>query len=139
MVTALVERAKARETERAKQEGGAPELAGLWLFSTHGRVAMNPGTVSNRAAGVCAGISGEAFNVRDIRRTVETMLVRLGISKDTRAQPLSHGISGVQAAHYDQHACTDEKRAALVAWDSRLSAIVKAERLPTNVRALRAA
>ena len=42
MVAALVERAKARETERAKQEGRAPERAGLWLFSTHGRVAMTP-------------------------------------------------------------------------------------------------
>ena len=35
-------RAKAREAERAKQEGRAPERAGLWLFSTHGRVAMTP-------------------------------------------------------------------------------------------------
>lgn len=133
MVAALVERAKARETERAKQEGRAPELAGLWLFSTHGRVAMNPETVSNRAAEVCAGIGGEPFNVRDIRRTVETMLAGLGISKDTRAQLLSHGISGVQAAHYDRHAYTDEKRAALVAWEARLEAIRQAERTPSNV------
>jgi len=133
MVAALVARAKARETERAKQEGRAPELAGLWLFSTHGRVAMNPETVSNRAAEVCAGIGGEPFNVRDIRRTVETMLAGLGISKDTRAQLLSHGISGVQAAHYDRHAYTDEKRAALVAWEARLEAIRQAERTPSNV------
>ncbi len=133
MVAALVERAKARETERAKQEGRAPELAGLWLFSTHGRVAMNPETVSNRAAEICAGIGGEPFNVRDIRRTVETMLAGLGISKDTRAQLLSHGISGVQAAHYDRHAYTDEKRAALVAWEARLEAIRQAERTPSNV------
>ena len=139
MVAALVERAKARETERAKQEGRAPELAGLWLFSTHGRVATNPETVSNRAAEVCAGIGGAAFNVRDIRRTVETMLAGLGISKDTRAQLLSHGISGVQAAHYDRHAYTDEKRAALVTWEARLAAIVQAERQPANVRHLRAA
>ena len=95
MVAALVERAKARETDCAKQEGRVPELAGLWLFSTHGRVAMNPETVSNRAAEVCAGIGGEPFTLRDIRRTVETMLAGLGISKDTRAQLLSHGISGV--------------------------------------------
>ena len=126
MVAALVERAKARETDRAKH-------AGLWLFSTHGRVAMNPETVSNRAAEVCAGIGGEPFNLRDIRRTVETMLAGLGISKDTRAQLLSHGISGVQAAHYDRHAYTDEKRAALVAWEARLDALRQAERTPSNV------
>ena len=133
MVAALVAHAKDREQARAKQEGRAPELAGLWLFSTHGRVAMNPETVSNRAAEVCASMAGEPFNLRDIRRTVETMLAGLGISKDTRAQLLSHGIGGVQDAHYDRHAYTDEKRAALVAWEARLEAIRQAERAPSNV------
>ena len=93
----------------------------------------DPETVSNRAAEVCAGIGGEAFNVRDIRRTMETMLAGLGISKDTRAQLLSHGISGVQAAHYDRHSYTDEKRAALVAWENRLHEIETGERAAGNV------
>ena len=38
-----------------------------------------------------------------------------------------------QAAHYDRHAYTDEKRAALVAWEARLEAIRQAERTPSNV------
>ena len=38
-----------------------------------------------------------------------------------------------QAAHYDRHAYTDEKRAALVAWEARLEAISQAERTPSNV------
>ena len=38
-----------------------------------------------------------------------------------------------QAAHYDQHTYTDEKRAALVAWEARLEAIRQAERTPSNV------
>ena len=118
---------------KSDREVTAHEVAGLWLFSTHGRVAMNPETVSNRAVEVCAGIGGEPFTLRDIRRTVETMLAGLGISKDTRVQLLSHGISGVQAAHYDRHAYTDEKRAALVAWEARLDAIRQAERTPSNV------
>ena len=137
MVSGLVARAKSRETERAKQEGRAPDAAGLWLFSTHGRVAMNAETVSNRAAEVCGCAGGEAFTLRDIRRTVETMLAGMGISKDTRAQLLSHGISGVQAAHYDRYSYTDEKRAALVAWEARLSAIEKNERPAANVIELR--
>ena len=37
------------------------------------------------------------------------------------------------AAHYDRHAYTDEKRAALVAWEARLEAIRQAERTPSNV------
>ena len=139
MVAGLVERAKAREQARAKEAGTAPDTSGLWLFSTHGRVAMNPETVSNRAAEVCASMTGEAFTLRDIRRTVETMLAGLRISKDTRAQLLSHGISGVQAAHYDRHEYIEEKRAALVAWENRLMGVVRGEKTPSNVRQLRAA
>ena len=51
------------------------------------------------------------------------MLAGMGVSRDTRAQLLSHGLSGVQAAHYDRHTYTDEKRAALVAWEQRLDDI----------------
>lgn len=38
-----------------------------------------------------------------------------------------------QAAHYHRHAYTDEKRAALVAWEARLEAIRQAERTLSNV------
>ena len=68
-------------------------------------------------------MSCEAFDLRDVRRTCETMLAGMGISRDTRAQLLSHGLSGVQAAHYDRHTYTDEKRATLVAWEQRLDEI----------------
>ncbi|TAH40186.1 MAG: DUF4102 domain-containing protein [Betaproteobacteria bacterium] len=139
IVSALVERAKSREQARAKVEGRAPDMAGLWLLSTHGRIPMTETTPGKRAAEISASMGGEPFDLRDVRRTVETMLAGLGITKDTRAQLLSHGISGVQAAHYDRHAYTDEKRAALVAWEARLSAIVRAEKQPANVRTLRAA
>ncbi len=131
MVAALV--------ERAKRSAATSETSGLWLFSTHGRVAMNPETASTRVAEVCASTAGEAFDLRDIRRTVETMLAGLGISRDVRAQLLSHGISGVQAAHYDRHSYIDEKRAALTAWEKRLEAIGQAEHNSTNVLRLRAA
>lgn len=70
----------------------------------------------------------ETFDLRDIRRTCETMLAGLGINRDTRAQLLSHGLSGVQAAHYDRHTYTDEKRAALVAWEQRLDEIIKGKK-----------
>jgi len=39
----------------------------------------------------------------------------MGIHKDTRAQLLSHGISGVQAAHYDRYEYFSEKQNALAA------------------------
>jgi hypothetical protein len=63
----------------------------------------------------------------------------MGISRDTRAQLLSHGLSVVQAAHYDRHGYTDEKRAALVAWKAKLATIEKGEKSPLKVVPLRSA
>lgn len=80
-------------------------------------------TIGNRVSEISKSISDTPFNLRDIRRTCETMLASLGINKDTRAQLLSHGISGVQAAHYDRHDYIKEKREALIAWESRLEEI----------------
>lgn len=56
--------------------------------------------------------------LRDIRRTVETQLASIGVTKDIRAQLLSHGLSGVQAAHYDRYEYMNEKHAALVTWEN---------------------
>ena|SRR5579859_1210952 len=48
---------------------------------------------------------GEArapFQLRDIRRTCETMLAGLKVSKDVRSHLLSHGLGGVQDQHYSE-------------------------------------
>lgn len=108
-ITELVRRAKAKESP--------------WLFSTHGTVAMAQETPGKRVVEICAAMGGESFDLRDIRRTCETMQAKMGISKDIRAQLLSHGISGVQAAHYDRHDYLNEKRAVLVAWEAQLEKI----------------
>lgn len=73
------------------------------------------------------------FKMSDIRRTCETMMAAMGISKDVRAQILSHGLSGVQDRNYDRHGYTDEKLAALKAWDAKLTAIRKGKPLASNV------
>ena len=93
------------------------------LFSTYGQTQLADTTPGKRAAEIGAAVTGEPFDLRDIRRTCETMLASMGISRDTRAQLLSHGLSGVQVSHYDRDAYTDEKRAALMAWESRLHEI----------------
>ena len=139
LVLGLVERARKREQDRAKDEDRTPDLAGLWLFSSYGTAQMVDTTPGTRAAAISADLGGEPFDLRDIRRTVETLLAGMGISKDTRAQLLSHGISGVRAAHYDRHTYFDEKRAALVAWEARLDAIEKGTQPGTNVIELRSA
>lgn len=109
IVEKLIERAKALETPL--------------LFSSFGKTQLVETTPGKRATAICKAMKCEAFDLRDIRRTCETMLAGMGISRDTRAQLLSHGLSGVQAAHYDRHSYTNEKRAALVAWEQRLDDI----------------
>lgn len=58
-------------------------------------------------------LTGGAFTVGDLRRTVETRLAALGVSKDIRGHLQSHGLGGVQDKHYDRYEYLDEKRAAL--------------------------
>lgn len=65
----------------------------------------------------------DAFQMRDVRRTTETMLAALGINRDVRAQLQSHGLSGVQDRHYDRHDYIPEKTRALEAWTARLARI----------------
>ncbi len=114
IVEKLAERAKSLETPL--------------LFSSFGKTQLVETTPGKRATAICKAMQCEAFDLRDIRRTCETMLAGMGISRDTRAQLLSHGLSGVQAAHYDRHSYTDEKRAALVAWEQRLDNIASGKK-----------
>jgi hypothetical protein len=62
------------------------------------------------------------FSVGDNSRTVETVLAEtLCVSKDTRAQLLSHGLTGVQDRHYDKGVHLAAKTAALRAWNDYLA------------------
>lgn len=123
IVEKLIERAHEQEESNAKKESREPTYNGLWLFSSFGKTQLVDTTPGKRATEISKAMKFEAFDLRDIRRTCETMLAGLGISKDTRAQLLSHGLSGVQAAHYDRYEYINEKRAALVAWEQRLDDI----------------
>lgn len=78
-------------------------------------------SISRRVTELSAAMGGATFTFRDLRRSVETELAALGIPTDVRAQLLSHGLSGVQARHYDRHGYMEEKSAALVRWERRLS------------------
>ena len=55
----------------------------------------------------------EGFTAKRVRSGVETLLASKKVSKDIRGHLQSHGISGVQARHYDGHEYLDEKRKAL--------------------------
>ena len=75
----------------------------------------------------------DSFTWRDLRRTCETMLSSMGISKDIRGQLLSHGLGGVQDKHYDRHNYLPEKTAALSAWNNKLDSLLRDEALTDNV------
>jgi len=132
IVEKLTARARTQEEANARKEVREPGNSNLWLFSSQGKMQLVDTTPGKRATAICKSMKGEAFDLRDLRRTCETMLAGMGISKDTRAQLLSHGLSGVQDAHYDRHGYIDEKRAALAAWEHRLDDIA-AGRKPGNV------
>lgn len=57
------------------------------------------------------------FSVKDIRRTVETMLSGAEVSMIVRAHLQSHGLGGVQTRHYDKHEYINEKFGALEVWE----------------------
>ncbi|MBA0015489.1 MAG: hypothetical protein H0Z53_07775 [Nitrosospira sp.] len=60
-----------------------------------------------------SGISTTPFNLADLRRTVETRLAGMEVSKEVRGYLQSHGLNGVQTRHYDRHDYEQEKRQTL--------------------------
>lgn len=103
------------------------------VFSTDGETPMRHETLSVTVAEISeamvrAGEAREAFQLRDLRRTCETLLAGLGVSSDVRAQIQSHGLGGVQARHYDRHDYSTEKRRALVKWSRHLSTLQEAKK-----------
>lgn len=122
-------------TERVQQIlADAPQVGSAegWIFTTAGRASLRPETVSTAVAEYSAWLEKNAsikpFSARDLRRTCETRLAELGVSKQVRAQLLSHGISGVQAKHYDCYEYLPEKREALTRWEAYLQGLLDPER-----------
>ena len=112
------------------------------LITLDGKVAVRTETLAAVVTDISAAMVKDKtavapFQMRDLRRTCETMMARMGINKETRAHVLSHGLGGVQNRHYDMHDYMDEKRHALEAWDAKLAEIASGAKTE-NVVALRA-
>jgi integrase len=96
------------------------------VFSTDDAAPMWRNTLSGLIKEISDSMVkiGEArapFQLRDIRRTAETILASLKVSKDVRSHLLSHGLGGVQNQHYDRHTYWPEKRQALKKWAAYLA------------------
>lgn len=107
----------------ADEEGKLPPP-----FSTDGKRMLALETLSTAVAEVSAALAKKGvppFQQRDLRRTVETMLQKLGIDKEVRAHLLSHGrTKGVQAKHYERYDFLAEKRVALEKWARHLNRVI---------------
>lgn len=85
---------------------------GVYALSTDGgKTHLAPTTFSNWSKE--AGKSIPEFNAKRIRSGVETLLASARISTEIRGRLQSHGISGVQARHYDGYSYMDEKTHAV--------------------------
>ena len=99
-------------------------------FSSDGRSVLVVETLSSAVRTISDRMHKQGkvpiFRFGDVRRTCETGLARLGVSREVRAWLLSHGRqSDVQARHYDQHTYLPEKLAALQIWEAHLLGIQK--------------
>lgn len=86
--------------------------AGIYALSLgNGDSHVSTTSFSTYARNAAHTIPG--FKAKRIRSGIETMLAAAGVSEDTRGRLQSHGVSGVQARHYDAYDYAKEKRAAL--------------------------
>jgi len=113
------------------------ESPDLFPSSVQGK-AIDPGRISSIINHIFKKMhesdkSLSHFQFSDLRRTAETTLASLGVSKDHRAQLQSHGISGVQARHYDMYDYIKEKQAAILLWQEHLESLLPAQQR-TQVR-----
>lgn len=115
-----------------------------WLFTGRKAGHLTPNTLSHVVLKISRDMTAKnksikPFQFSDLRRTVETMLASLGVSKDTRAQLQSHGLSGVQNRHYDKYEYLNEKHNAIAAWHAHLEMLTSDKPRASNVRRLRQA
>ena len=96
-----------------------------WPFSIAGHAPLRIETVVHAVQDISNSLVGDGkkrgvevkpFTLRDVRRTVETSLAELGVSREVRAHLLSHGRGDKIARTYDKHHYLPEKRRAVEAW-----------------------
>ncbi|WP_298205841.1 integrase [Acidovorax sp.] len=103
------------------------------LSTDGGRTHITAGSTYgawSKAAAQAVGIVG--FTPKRIRSTVETVLApkSMGVSKEIRGRLQSHGISGVQAGHYDAYDYLQEKYDAMQTFYQILTTDGSAKILP---------
>lgn len=120
----LVKQAR-EDLESLKREG---EFA---ISTTTGKKPISVRTLAGWAYDI-VGESIEGFQLKRIRSGIETLLAAKGVSRDVRGHLQSHGLTGVQARHYDGHDYMPEKLGAL---DILVKEVCRTEFLEGNTKA----
>jgi integrase len=76
----------------------------------------------NKAA---ASLADKPPTPHDMRRTVATGLSKLGVPREDRLAVLAHVASDIHGQVYDQYERLAEKRAALMAWERHVAAVIR--------------
>ena len=100
-------------TKNAARDLKALEQVGDHVFSTTKGVKPISGTTLSGWAAQVVGDAIEGFQLKRVRSGVETLLAANRISREIRGHVQSHGLTGIQARHYDGHDYMAEKREAL--------------------------
>ena len=101
-------------------------------FASDGKRPMVLETLSKAVTKVSSDLATShkipKFVQRDIRRTCETMIQKMGVDKEVRSHLLSHGrTTGVQGKHYERYDFLTEKRQALEKWADFLQRTINPE------------
>lgn len=89
------------------------EPKGGYALSTDGGKTHLAATTLSQWAVEASGDAIDGFQAKRLRSGVETLLASAGVSQEHRGRLQSHGVSGVQARHYDGYEYLIEKRKAL--------------------------
>lgn len=89
------------------------ERAGEYVFSTKKGVKPISGTTLSGWAAQVVNDAIDGFQLKRVRSGVETLLAANRVSREIRGHVQSHGLTGIQARHYDGHDYMPEKREAL--------------------------
>jgi integrase len=100
-------------TMTAARDLKALERVGDHVFSTTKGVKSISGTTLSGWSAQVVGDAIEGFQLKRVRSGVETLLAANRIGREIRGHLQSHGLTGVQARHYDGHDYILEKREAL--------------------------
>jgi integrase len=98
--------------ELAKAFSGLERVGDFAISASRGVKPISSTTLAGWAR-KAAGQEVQGFQLKRVRSGVETALAAQGISREIRGHLQSHGLTGVQAKHYDAHDYLPQKTDAL--------------------------